>query len=49
MITEYQLSKYIAEHHPVWACEMPKGCPPEDILVATEQSLTLYMVENNGF
>lgn len=36
MLTEYKISDYIKEHGECWTCTMPQGCPPEDVLVATE-------------
>lgn len=36
MLTEYKISQYIKEYGEHWSCTMPQGCPPEDILVATE-------------
>ena len=36
MLKPYKIEKYKAEFNPKWACEMPKGCPPEDILLPYE-------------
>lgn len=36
MLTEYKISDYIKKFGECWTCTMPPGCPPEDILVATE-------------
>lgn len=36
MLTPYKIADYIVEYSPEWACAMPKGCPPDDVLVATE-------------
>lgn len=36
MLKAYKLSKYNKEYNPQWVCEMPKGCPPEDIMVPSE-------------
>ena len=38
MLTPYKISEYIKEYHPRWTCTMPDGCPPDDVLVATEHS-----------
>lgn len=34
MLKPYTLSDFSKEYKPVWTCEMPEGCPPNDILVA---------------
>ena len=36
MLTPYKISAYSEEYKPKWACEMPDGCPPEDILIPSE-------------
>ena len=36
MLTKSKISTYIKEFKPVWACNMPAGCPPEDVLVPNE-------------
>lgn len=36
MLTEYKISDYTKKYGECWSCIMPQGCPPEDILVATE-------------
>ena len=36
MLTPYKISSYIEEFKPEWACVMPPGCPPEDILAPCE-------------
>lgn len=33
MLTPYKIKAYCEEFKPEWACEMPAGCPPEDVLV----------------
>lgn len=33
MLKPYKIAKYQAEFNPKLTCEMPQGCPPEDILV----------------
>lgn len=33
MLTPYKISAYCEEFKPEWACAMPAGCPPEDVLV----------------
>lgn len=33
MLKLYKIIDYIKEYQPIWACEMPDGCPPEDILL----------------
>ena len=38
MLTPYKIKDYYSEYHPVWACTMPTGCPPEDVLVPSEHS-----------
>ena len=34
MLKPYKIADYISEYKPEWACTMPDGCPPEDVLVA---------------
>ena len=36
MLKPYKIADYISEYKPQWACAMPDGCPPEDVLVAEE-------------
>ena len=33
MLKPYKISDYCEAYKPEWTCEMPAGCPPEDILV----------------
>lgn len=33
MLKPYNITDYYKEYHPRWTCEMPSGCPPENILV----------------
>lgn len=34
MLNPYKITDYISKYKPEWTCDMPEGCPPEDILVA---------------
>lgn len=36
MLTPYKIKDYCKEYNPVWAANMPEGCPPEEILVPSE-------------
>lgn len=36
MLTPYKINAYCEEFKPEWACTMPVGCPPEDVLVPSE-------------
>ena len=36
MLTPYKISTYSEEFKPEWACVMPAGCPPEEVLVPSE-------------
>ena len=36
MLTPYKINEYCKEFKPEWACEMPVGCPPENVLVPSE-------------
>ena len=36
MLTPYKISAYCEEFKPKWACVMPEGCPPDDVLVPSE-------------
>lgn len=38
MLEQYKTSQYTKQYGINWTCEMPDGCPPEDILVAKEHS-----------
>ena len=33
MLIPYKINVYCKEYKPDWACAMPAGCPPEDVLV----------------
>ncbi len=33
MLKPYKIEAYCKEYKPLWACDMPIGCPPEDIAV----------------
>ena len=35
MLTPYTIEDYRKEYNPVWACMMPDGCPPEEVMVPT--------------
>ena len=34
MLKSYKIQDYINTFSPEWICEMPNGCPPDDVLVA---------------
>lgn len=36
MLKECKIYNYVKEYGECWTCTMPTGCPPEDILVASE-------------
>ena len=36
MLTPYKTNAYRDEYKPEWACAMPVGCPPEDVLVPSK-------------
>lgn len=36
MLTPYKINAYCKEFKPEWACQMPVGCPPEDVFVPSE-------------
>ena len=36
MLTPYKINAYCEVFKPEWACTMPIGCPPEDVLVPSE-------------
>ena len=36
MLKPYKITDYINEFQPQWACPMPDGCPPKDVLTAHE-------------
>lgn len=33
MLIPYTIKDYCDEYKPIWACQMPEGCPPNDVLV----------------
>lgn len=33
---EIKIADYAQNYQPQWTCEMPEGCPPEDVLIAHE-------------
>ena len=33
MLTPYNIKDYSKEFNPIWAVQMPDGCPPEEVLV----------------
>ena len=35
MLTPYKITDYIIVYNPHWTCKMPEGCPPNDVMVAT--------------
>ena len=35
MLTPYKIADYCKEYNPEWTCTMPEGCPPDDVLVAS--------------
>ena len=36
MLTPHKINAYCVEYKPEWVCEMPAGCPPEDVLVPSK-------------
>lgn len=46
MLKPYKIEQYQAEFNPQWVCKMPKGCPPEDIMVPFEHSF--YRLSKNA-
>ena len=38
MLTPYTITDYSKEYKPNWACNMPEGCPPDNILVPSQHS-----------
>ena len=38
MLTPYTITDYSKEYKPHWACNMPEGCPPDNILVPSQHS-----------
>ena len=36
MLIPYKISDYCKEYKPEWTCVMPEGCPPDDVMVASE-------------
>ena len=49
MLTPYKISAYCEEYHPEWICEMPEGCPPEDILVPSEHPFYRLALQSNSY
>ena len=46
MLKPYKIEEYKLEFAPQWTCEMPEGCPPEDILVPFEHNF--YRLSKNA-
>ena len=36
MLNPYKISDYCEAFKPEWTCTMPKGCPPEDVMLPSE-------------
>ncbi len=49
MLTPYHIDDYIKEFTPSWYCEMPEGCPPEDILVPKEHLFYRLAHRSDGY
>ena len=49
VLKPYKIEQYQKEFNPQWVCVMPKGCPPEDIMVPFEHPFyRLSRDETNG-
>lgn len=46
VLKHYKIEQYQKEFNPQWVCEMPKGCPPEDIMVPFEHPF--YRLSRNA-
>lgn len=49
MLMPYKISMYHKEFKPDWACEMPAGCPPEDVLVPSEHPFYRMASQANAY
>lgn len=49
MLTPYKISDYCREYNPEWTCEMPEGCPPNDVLVASEHPFFRLAKDENAY
>lgn len=49
MLKSYKIADYIKEYKPKWTCEMPEGCPPNDILVAVAHRFFRLARHNNAY
>ena len=38
MLKQCKINDYVRHYTPQWSCQMPEGCPPEDVLVAEDHS-----------
>lgn len=36
MLTPYKITDYRMKYNPEWACSMPEGCPPDNVLMPHE-------------
>ena len=49
MLTQYKINAYCDEFKPAWACEMPDGCPPEDVLVPSEHPFYRLAIQAGSY
>ena len=49
MLSPYKIKDYVNEYHPEWSCEMPAGCPPADVLVATSHPFYRMAKQENSY
>ncbi len=49
MLTPYKIISYCEEYKPEWTCQMPEGCPPEDVMVPTEHPFYRLAMQANSY
>jgi len=49
MLTPYKIYAYNKEFRPEWICQMPAGCPPEDVLVPSEHPFFRLAIQADSY
>lgn len=49
MLKEKKINEYLDEYPVEWAVSMPKGCPPQDVLVPFEHTFFRYAISADSY
>lgn len=49
MLVAKKIQDYLKENRVTWACNMPEGCPPEDILVPSDHMFYRYALNKDSY